>query len=48
MSNKDKSPVDIFYENVEKYQQDFEDYMNNKSKRGRKRKNKISCKIQCK
>ena len=41
MSNKDKSPVDIFYENVEKYQQDFEDYMNNKSKRGRKRKNKM-------
>jgi len=35
------SPVDDFYKNVEKYQQEFEDYMNNKSKRGRKRKNKM-------
>lgn len=35
------SPVDHFYKNVEKYEQDFEDYMNNKSKRGRKRKNKM-------
>ena len=35
------SPVDEFYLNVEKYEQDFDDYMNNKSKRGRKRKNKM-------
>jgi hypothetical protein len=35
------SPVDKFYENIERYQQEFEDYMNNKSKRGRKRKNKM-------
>ena len=36
-----KSPVDIFYENLEKYIKDFEDYQNSKSKRGRKRKNKM-------
>ena len=36
-----KSPVDIFYENLEKYINDFEDYQNSKSKRGRKRKNKM-------
>ena len=36
-----KSPVDIFYENLEKYIKDFEDYQNRKSKRGRKRKNKM-------
>ncbi len=36
-----KSAVDIFYENLEKYIKDFEDYQNSKSKRGRKRKNKM-------
>ena len=36
-----ESPVDIFYKNVEKYEQDFLEYMNSKSKRGRKRKNKM-------
>ena len=41
MKMSNKSPVDIFYENVEKYEQDFLEYMNSKSKRGRKRKNKM-------
>ena len=33
--------IDEFYKNVEKYESDFHEYMNSKSKRGRKRKNKM-------
>ena len=36
-----KSPVDIFYENKDRYEEEFLEYMNSKSKRGRKRKNKM-------
>ena len=35
------SYVDDFYENVEKYEQEYEEYISSKSKRGRKRKNKM-------